>query len=193
MLNPLLYNLVQNAAGIRITMRRLTPFLEEFQGGSRVLDVGGGTGLWAPIVPRSAQYLCLDTDRARLSHVRRNHGPASALQSDAARIGLRSRSIDCGLCISVSHHLDDAALALMFAEMARVVTKRLVFLDPVIWPESRVSRLLWRLDAGEHPRSKPALLEQLSRFFVPEHTETYEIYHRYFLCVATPRAQPPDR
>ena len=192
MLTPPLYNLVQNATGLHITMRRIAPFLAGFEGG-RVVDVGGGTGLWAPAVPRSARYLCLDIDRARLSQVTRKHGAGSALQSDAARIGLRSQSFDCGLCIAVSHHLDDAALPLMFAEIARVVTKRLVFVDPILWPESRVSRLLWRLDAGEHPRSQHTLLEQLSRFFVVEHTETYEIYHRYLLCVATPRAYPPDR
>jgi ubiquinone/menaquinone biosynthesis C-methylase UbiE len=156
-----------------------------------VLDVAGGTGLYAAVLPPSATYVCLDHDREKLSRLKSKRRAARVVQGDATRLSLRSKSIDAALCISVAHHLDDDELKTMFAELARVVRTRVVFLDPLRSPDSLMSELLWRLDAGSFPRSAPALLGQLSAAFDVEHTEYWAVYHRYVLCLARPRSAGP--
>jgi hypothetical protein len=115
---------------------------------------------------------------------------------DATRMALRSRSIDCALCIAVAHHLSDASLAELLREVARVVRTRLVFVEPVSRPSSLVGRLLWKLDAGRYPRSAEALVDALSSAFSIDHLESYTIYHQYLLFIASPRrpeGSPSDR
>ena len=44
------------------------------------------------------------------------------------------------------------------------------------------------LDDGSHPRSERELLDALSGEFVCEKVESYSIYHRYLMCVASPKS-----
>ena len=186
-LPPRLYDAVQVALGLRLAYERLAPHLTGLEG-STVLDVGGGTGLYRSLLPRSARYICLDNDVRKLARLKRTHERARALLSDATVMALKPRSVDCALCIAVSHHLDDGSLDRLFRELGRVVRTRLVFLDALWSPDLIASRVLWSLDAGDHPRSKARLLDSLSACFAPAHIESYAIYHRYLLCVASPKS-----
>ena len=72
-------------------------------------------------------------------------------------------------------------------EISRVVRRQIVFVDAVARPRLSVGGLLWALDAGSYPRSEEQLLAAIADAFVCDRVETYEIYHRYLMCVASPR------
>jgi ubiquinone/menaquinone biosynthesis C-methylase UbiE len=185
-LPPRLYDLVQVLLGQRTSLARLAPHFERLGGGA-VIDVGGGTGLYGRHLPNGTRYICVDNDRQKLQRARATH--SCCVQCDATRLALRSKSVDYGICIGVAHHLADDAWHEMLREIARVVRRRLIFVDPVIQRRLSISDLLWRLDAGSYPRSESRLLEDLSAEFVCEQVESYHIHHRYLVCIAAPRAR----
>jgi SAM-dependent methyltransferase len=184
--DPRIYDAVQRLCGLEHTRQRLRPLLAE-TARSLVLDVGAGTGLVMPLLPPSARYIWLDNDpdklRGALSAAERLRG----MLGDATRLGLRDRSVDVAICFAMSHHLTDAELEAMLAELARVIRERLVFLDAVVVPRSPRSRLLWALDRGRHPRTLPTLRTAIERHFAIRTLEQYAVYHRYLLCTAAPR------
>ena len=170
--------------GVRRTFRRLAPHVGDL-GDALVIDVGGGTGLYASALPSSAKYMCLDMSANRLMRARRV--TPRVVRCDAAQLPLTTRSADCALCIGVAHHLGDTAFERLIAEIRRVVRLRFIFLEPLRGTESVLSRLLWSLDAGSHPRLEETLLRALSGAFTPIHIERYTIYHQYLLFVGTPK------
>jgi SAM-dependent methyltransferase len=183
---PVVYDAIQAVAGLRHTRRRLAPFVAHLEGD--LLDVGGGTGLILPLLPATARYLWLDNDPLKLRGFRLRAGPgARGILGDATRLCLRDASVDLAVCIAVSHHLAPGDLERAVAELARVVRRRLVFLDALDRPSSWVSRVLWRLDRGSFPRSAEALRGVLEQWFEVEHVERYTVYHEYMLWAGRPR------
>jgi SAM-dependent methyltransferase len=182
---PRLYNAVQILCGLRYTQSRLRPLVADTEG-DIVLDLGGGTGLVRPLLRRPRGYVWLDNDplklRALPADVRR-----LAVIGDASRLCFRDRSVDVALCLALSHHLTDAELEGLIRELRRVVRRRLVFLDALDVPRRLLSRLLWKIDRGSHPRGRDTLRGVIERDFVIEHLDEYVVYHRYMLCTATPR------
>lgn len=177
---PRLYDMGQRLLGMRHSQRHLEPYCANLAG-RVVLDVGAGTGLYASLVPRTARYCGLDIDANKLLHLRRNVVFCRVVLADSASLCFRDRSVDVALCIALAHHLPDERLGHLFAELARVVRDRVVFLDPLASP-SVVSRLLWRLDRGAYPRSAERLLTEIGRHFTLRRVERYRIHHEYLLC-----------
>jgi hypothetical protein len=177
---------VQVLLGQRTSSARLAPHFERLRGAA-VIDVGGGTGLYRRHVPDATPYVCVDNDRLKLNRI--SAAQSCRLQCDATRLALRPKSVDYGICIGVAHHLADDAWHGMLREIARVVRRRLIFVDAVAQSRPSVGGLLWRLDAGSYPRSESRLLEALSADFVCEQVETYRIHHRYLMCIAAPKAR----
>jgi SAM-dependent methyltransferase len=184
---PWLYNVAQNLAGAETVRRHLRPRLEE-TGGKLVLDVGAGTGLYLSCFPASARYIWLDPDPQKLAGF---HGTPNAarlaLLGDATCLGLRRSAVDFAVCTNVTHHLDERQLGQCVDELARVVRGKLILHDAVKTARP-VSRLLWRMDRGRHPRSREALVAAVERRFAIEHLERYATWHEYVLLVAVPRA-----
>ena len=87
----------------------------------------------------------------------------------------------------VFHHVDDETLPGLVAELSRVTSGHLVFLEPLLNPRRFVSRLLWNYDRGRHPRDRARLLDALSKSFVVEETTEFAVYHQYLLVIARPR------
>jgi SAM-dependent methyltransferase len=183
-LPPHLYDLAQVALGMGTSLARLAPHFAKLHNGS-VLDVGGGTGLYARYLPESVRYLCLDNDLAKLR--RAKAVLPRLMRCDATRIALAPKSVDYALCIGVAHHLADRAFEGALREIARVVRHRMIFVDPVAQRRLSLGGLLWMLDDGNYPRSEKQLLDALSHDFVCEQVESYRIYHRYLICVGSPR------
>jgi len=185
--HPRVYDWVQYALGYPITRARLRPYLARM-GEGWVLDAGAGTGETASLLPPAARYLWLDSDPRKLRGFRAKTLSSPALLGDAAHIPLRSKSVDHGICLALTHHLPDRALPALFSELARVIRGRLLFLDPVEKKPAMFSGLLWRYDRGSYPRSAQALGEALQGSFEIEHAERYAILHHYWLCLARPKS-----
>lgn len=184
---PRVYDMIQRLAGLRVTQKRLAPFVTQLDGCS-VLDVGAGTGLIVSLLPPTARYIWLDNDPVKLSGFRQRAGDrARCVLADATRLCLRDGGVDVAVCIAVSHHLASGELEQVIGELARVTRRRLVFLDALDRPSSLMSRLLWGLDRGSFPRSPETLCEILARRFEMEHAERYTVYHEYMLWVGRPR------
>ncbi len=186
---PRIYDIIQALGGLRHTRRRLAPYVAHLED-CTVLDVGAGTGLIVPLLPSTSRYVWLDKDPVKLKGFRLRAGNrARCVLGDATCLGLKNGSVDLAVCIAVSHHLAPDEFELAVDELARVVRRRLVFLDALDRPSSRISRLLWQLDRGSFPRSPAALRAILERRFEPEHVERYTVYHEYMLWVGRPRAR----
>jgi len=150
-----------------------------------VLDVGAGTGVYTGLVPANVRYLAVDVDSAKLEGLRRKFPSRETCVADATHLPLPDDSFDCGLFIAVAHHLSDDVLPQALRELKRVLTSRLVFLDPVVSTSLR-SRLLWTIDRGSNRRSAATLRDLLSLDFEVLSEEVYSIHHEYFLCIAKP-------
>jgi SAM-dependent methyltransferase len=184
--SPRLYDLVQRAVGGREIARKLEPHLRSFAG-SRVLDVGAGTGLHVMTVPRSAEYVALDLDRLKLARLVGRHPHVQVVVGDAAKLEFAPGSFDNALVVFLAHHLDDDALAGVVSGLSRVVRGRMVFVD-ALPSRSWRSRLLWSIDRGSFPRAAEQLRSALERGFTIEHEERFRVHHEYLLCVARVRA-----
>ena len=183
--SPALTAVLQRLCGTRQTLDRLRPLVAD-TAGQRVLDVGAGTGIARVLLPDRQGYIWLDEDAAKLRGVDPSDR-VRAILADATRLPLRERSVDVALCLAVSHHLSDVQLDTVLSELARVVRRRLVFLDAVVVAGSLRSRLLWAIDRGRYPRTPAVLQRAIERRFRIVSLDEYAVHHRYMLCAATPR------
>jgi ubiquinone/menaquinone biosynthesis C-methylase UbiE len=183
---PKVYDFVQYVLGREITHRRLRPLFEEFAGHS-VLDIGGGTGISASLVPSTAHYICSDIDPQKLDGYRAKYPGKPGIAASATALPLRDKSVDYAVCIAIAHHLTDAQFEAFIDETARVVRKKFIFQDPTKRPFAPASDLLWAYDRGSNPRSADTLVAALERRFVVEQEIRYTIHHQYVLCVCAPK------
>jgi ubiquinone/menaquinone biosynthesis C-methylase UbiE len=183
---PAVYDTIQRLAGLDVIRQRLEPRLAE-TAGRTVLDVGAGTGLYLTCFPASAEYIWLDNDPQKLQGFRRWYpDKRRGFLGDAARLGLKDRSVDYATCTNVTHHLDDGQLARCVEELARVVRRKLIVQDAVM-TERFSSRMLWSLDRGSYPRSGEALVAAFQDQFDIQDVERYAVLHEYVLLRAVPR------
>ena len=152
-----------------------------------MLDIGAGTGNVASALPKTAEYIWLDNDPGKLRGFSSKGIGGKTLLCDATEIPLPDKSVDYATCVDVAHHLSDEEFAAVLQELARVVRTRLVLLDAVWWPASRVSRILWSLDRGAYPRTTDALFAAVGRRFEANAEEQFAVFHRYLLIAAQPR------
>jgi ubiquinone/menaquinone biosynthesis C-methylase UbiE len=189
-LSPHVYDKIQFLAGFPAIIPLLQPYLDEIAGYS-LLDVGAGTGLYMPLFPSTTRYIWSDIDPKKLEGFRAKAANRSAettfgFMSDSMMLALGDKTVDYALCAAMSHHISNEVLDHLFKELARVVKKKLIFIDALKSPRL-VSRMLWAVDRGSFPRTSPSLCFALERYFDIESLEPFEIYHQYILCISTPK------
>jgi ubiquinone/menaquinone biosynthesis C-methylase UbiE len=183
---PWAFDWAQHLLGLQQQRQKLAPLLAHTDG-QIVLDIGAGTGNYAPLLPDSAKHIGLDIDPRKLEAFL-TKGPARVgLVGDATSICLGDKSVDCALCIALSHHLSDSQLPLMFRELARVVRHRLVFMDAVMDRNSTLGQFLWKCDRGRHLRSVETLRAALGLWFELQEVGEFTVFHRYLMCLGKPR------
>jgi SAM-dependent methyltransferase len=182
--NPRVYDLVQRAAGAAEIRRRLAPHVRAFAG-TRVLDVGAGTGAYVGTVRDPAEYVALDLDSHKLARLSAKHDFVDTVVGDATNLEFPPARFDHALVVFLAHHLDDEGLGGLVAGLSRVVSGTVVLVDPLQTRALR-GRLLWAVDRGSFPRTADRLLTALEREFVIESEERFQIHHSYLLCVARP-------
>jgi ubiquinone/menaquinone biosynthesis C-methylase UbiE len=187
---PPVYDLIQAAAGEAIVQQKLASCLRVLPAGSRLIELGGGTGLSARSTRQDSIYVCLDLDVGKLQRFVQQHRGARAVAGDATRCPIGTGVADAVMAIKVVHHLDDSQLAAMVDEAARMMRcgGTLIVVDPVLMHRLG-SRLLWRYDRGAYPRSAARIQTALRRRFTPLKVEEFSVTFRHqFLLFVGSRA-----
>ena len=184
--SAVLYDVVQRVAGLEQLKRRVAPILSRL-GPGNLLDVGAGTGSFSELLPPQVEYVPLDVDTRKLDRLRQKLGVEGVVGS-ATELPFEDHSFDFTLCTNVAHHVSDADLPTMVAELARVTRQELVFVDP-LRTGRLASRALWSIDRGSYPRTYEELLGRLTSHFASLQTEELTLLHRYVVFVGTPRAK----
>jgi SAM-dependent methyltransferase len=161
-------------ANFRATKRRIGA-VRDVLGKPSVLDVGCGTGEYATLFDPAA-YLGVDVNARYLADARRRNPQHRFLQGDARSWPGSGVPFDLVLVNGVVHHLDDeAARALLRAALGHVAPGgTLLVIDDVSPPDaSFATRLVHRLDQGDHIRNAAAWRSLVSELAEIERSETY--------------------
>lgn len=180
---PGVYNLVQFAAGGPVVHRHLAEQVTRTDCNGLVLDLGGGTGVVRPLCDASSRYICLDLDPIKLESFHRRYPGDPVLLSDACQVPLKSRTVDCVLCVFLTHHVSDESLAMLISETRRVLRKggELVLAEALWNPARVVSKLLWRYDRGSFPRTRDHLWSALSKCYDHIAEDQFAVHHEYVI------------
>lgn len=130
--------------------------------GSRLLDVGTGTGRAAiGLARRGADVTGVDASAEMLDVARRRANDANVrvtfVRGDAHHLDFPDRSFDAVVCLRVLMHTPDWRQSL--AELCRVAKRRVVFDYPSGWSAARVQS--WT--------------RRLASWFVPNRVEAYRV------------------
>lgn len=120
--------------------------------GERIVDIGCGTGEFAPLFPIE-RYDGIDLDPANIAYAKR-HYPHRFQVGDALTLPFPDASFDAALICGVLHHLSDNDARAALAEVRRVLKpsgRALVMEDTKT--ERLVSRMMHGMDQGAHIRS----------------------------------------
>lgn len=192
---PKVYDFVQRAAGFRVVQRHIKEAIQPLRGADRVLDLGGGTGLYRDLWRTDCLYICLDNDETKLRGFHECHSDGLGILGDATRAPIRSGSLDVVMCTFVSHHIGDALLEQFIAEAMRMLKDdgHFVFVDGTWRRSRRLSRILWKYDRGSNPRTPSKLREVLSGHGTIQRQKSFAVFHEYLLCIiAKSPAVPPS-
>jgi ubiquinone/menaquinone biosynthesis C-methylase UbiE len=176
------YDCIQFVAGASITRSHMRHYLEDRHG--RVLDIGGGTGSLAALLPPGCSYTCLDNEMPKLQTCKAKVS-GEPLLADATHMPIRTGSIDVITCVDVTHHLTHDQLDKALGESARVLSPNgsLILMDAVLKPSRLPGRILWALDRGAHPKPAVELRRALERHFYVEQWACLAVFHEYVIAV----------
>jgi len=167
----------------------------DLRAGDRVLDVGCGTGDYAPLVNRAdCQYVGIDLYAPYIEKARQLY-PAPNREyrvGDIRSLKLEPRSFNKALILGVMHHLTDEENLVMLRDLNRIISERIVIMDlsPGGWHV--VNTILCRFDRGRYPRRLKAQCELLGRVFDVTWAGEYFVrsgIQRYSLIVCRPRPE----
>ena len=152
--------------------------------GERILDVGCGTGEFAPLF-RVEDYTGVDIDPSNIGYATR-HYPHHFEMGDALALPFQDASFSAVLVAGVLHHLSLQDCERMLSEIKRVLKpggKALIMEDT----RSRrlLTRLMHRLDQGAFIRTKQEWDMLLGNSFTIQQTWTFNsgmcFYSAFFL------------
>lgn len=133
--------------------------------GESLLDVGCGTGLFAPVA--RGTYVGIDTARAylRFGQRRAENGTHFFVAMSVLDLGFAPRTFDKAIVVNLVHHLDAAAVDQLLIELNRIVRRKVVLMDAAPEAANRFERFLLRHDRGDYIRDRAALRALLGRHF----------------------------
>jgi SAM-dependent methyltransferase len=164
---PAVWKKVQAVLGyytVRAYKRMLAAQLQ-LTGSEAVLDVGCGTGEYSQLL-RFGQYVGVDFNESYIRWANGAYGVAgkvSFFAMDVGKVPSLNTRLDAAFCVAVTHHLSDAELKKLVADVMAAVSTRFVIVDlvlPAAW-NNPLSHVLIRMDRGRHGRSRKDLLAVL--------------------------------
>jgi len=155
---PALFNLMRTRVS-----GDFTPLAGELAGrpGWTVLDLACGTAFYAPALwgDRGVRYVGVDRTAQYLDVALKNYPPGRFVLGDAFRLPFRGGSFDLAASIGFLHHIPDAGMDAVLAEVRRVLKPGGLFVvaEPVLFFRFLryflvPRRVMVRLDRGQYVR-----------------------------------------
>lgn len=188
--HPALFNLSQLliSGGQRATKRWAKAWLNA-RPEHRILDVGCGTGEFAPLFrARSAErgirgrdeqrYLGVDLNAQYIEYARERYGGEGLAFAvvDATRMSFPAASFDRALFVNCMHHFPDELNRGILREVARVLRPggRFVLIDMVGDHSGHAQRFFLDRDRGQHLRSLARQMALVEECFTIEREATFD-------------------
>lgn len=186
---PAVYDLSQRLAGARICWEKLRQALQRLPHGSRVIDVGAGTGLAKKLFPPGCIYTACEPDPQKRQGLKKICPEDAIMEASATQIPASDESFDACLLTAVAHHLTDQEFDAAIREFRRILTPQGTFflLDPLWVPHGVRGRILWALDRGSHPRTLAQIREFVERYFHVVEEVRWHVHHHYALLICRPK------
>lgn len=168
-----IYALVQSLAGANRARRWLAEHYWRANAGTKVVDVGCGTGEVLDFLPSTVRYVGFDLSASYIARAQARYGARGEFLVGTAADLLahpdpRLANADLVLCNGLLHHLDDDEVLAVFALAARVLkaTGRMVCLEPTTLAyQLPLSRWMMAQDRGKNIRSEQEWKLLASRAF----------------------------
>ena len=166
--NPLPFNVVRSIllAGKGRMYKELRNAIVP-EKGSKVLDVGCGTGEFALLFDNSIDYTGIDMNLGFLdyaSNLYKNQNK-KFVQMDATKMSFKKSEFDISLLLSFIHHFSEEDLDKILKEVNRITKKSIFVLEPVPRKYNLLSRIVYALDRGDFIRKKEEQLKILDKYF----------------------------
>ena len=188
--HPALFNLSQLliSGGQHATKRWAKAWLNA-RPEHRILDVGCGTGEFAPLfrvpsaerrVPSAGggRYLGVDLNAQYIEYARERYGgPGMAFEVvDATQMSFPAHSFDRAIFVNCMHHFSDDLNRGILREVARVLRPggRFVLIDMVGDHSGHAQRFFLDRDRGEYLRSLARQMALVGEFFAIEREATFD-------------------
>jgi SAM-dependent methyltransferase len=159
--HPRIYEWIQDLAGVSRFRRWLSAEVLKLPAGSRVLDVGCGTGIVSTYL-HEVEYVGVDNNEAYIAQAEAKYGGpgrrfvASGVENfDFGPLG----HFDFVISIGVLHHLDDQACRTVFANGSRLLKPGgvMITLDPCYHQRQNwLERFMTSRDRGKFVRTPQA-------------------------------------
>ena len=159
---PGIYERVQQLLGARASRRRIVHEFLRPVAGSRILDVGCGTGSLLDDLPPDVDYVGFDLNPRYIEAAKKKYGNRVRFYCARAGVGaegLEERSFDFVVAKSLLHHLSDAEAHQLLETGVRLLrTGGVFFSSDAVRHEgqSAVARFFLALDRGRSIRSPQA-------------------------------------
>lgn len=175
---PSVYDLYQSLVGSRAARDRLFKTYVQLREGTRLLDIGCGTGELLEYLPAYVQYSGVDVNPLYIELARKKYGARGRFElidvNDIERLALPRGSFDVVVLYGVLHHLSDEEVRNVLT-FARAMQKEggIVFTVDGVYLEgqSAIKRFILSRDRGQYVRFDHEY-KQLAREIFPN-VETF--------------------
>lgn len=140
--------------------------------GENIIDIGCGTCEFSELI--NLDYTGIDMNESFLKKAKKRFPKRKLIRMDAKKLDFKNNSFDKGLIMNFLHHFDDSDSNIILNEAKRVVKNQIIIEDNIKPEKGFISKLLVRLDRGNHIRTKEQEIELVKKTFKINSIRTFK-------------------